>query len=485
MDSTVELSDRTIVLEDSVDENAEKRSKRKETKGGDKLGDTIDLSSDEEADRDAPNAHHKDDDDDHFVTATASMIRSPQVTSTPNQIPAQVQNVKECHFGEVQDEFLHDESLVEAQSFTPPEDDSAIYSSKDQLPQKNGEDEDETSGEESDLEDNSEFSEDPRSTTTQSMRDKYLDKIELPDTCCLLKTKEGARVYLVGTAHFSAESQEDVVHVIRSVQPDVIMLELCKGRTNILHFDEETIMNEAKNFNFEKVVQTIKQNGAVQGVLYVLMLSMSAHLTRELGMAPGGEFRKAYQEAKHIPGCLVHLGDRPIQITLKRALASLTCWQKVKLAFNLLTTKENITKEDVERCKQKDLLESMLEEMAGEYPAMTQVFVQERDIYLAHSLQLAVDGPRKTLPGGTAAEKPIVVGVVGIGHLSGIQEHWGKVTPEDVAKVIKIPKPGYLAKGTKVALKCAFWTVTCYASYRLLARFTPVKDVVARLVWQK
>ena len=99
--------------------------------------------------------------------------------------------------------------------------------------------------------------------------------------------------------------------------------------------------------------------------MYLLLLSMSAHLTKELGMAPGGEFRRAFREAHSVPGCLVHLGDRPINITLKRALGSLSLWQKLKLGFNILTSKDTITKEDVEKCKQKDLLESMLEEMAG------------------------------------------------------------------------------------------------------------------------
>ncbi len=30
--------------------------------------------------------------------------------------------------------------------------------------------------------------------------------------------------------------------------------------------------------------------------MHVLLLSMSAHITKQLGMAPGGEFRIAYQE---------------------------------------------------------------------------------------------------------------------------------------------------------------------------------------------
>lgn len=36
---------------------------------------------------------------------------------------------------------------------------------------------------------------------------------KLPDTVSLLTTPDGGKVYLVGTAHFSMESQEDVAKV--------------------------------------------------------------------------------------------------------------------------------------------------------------------------------------------------------------------------------------------------------------------------------
>ena len=32
--------------------------------------------------------------------------------------------------------------------------------------------------------------------------------------------------------------------------------------------------------------------------MHVLLLSMSAHLTEQLGMAPGGEFRRAFREVR-------------------------------------------------------------------------------------------------------------------------------------------------------------------------------------------
>ena len=38
------------------------------------------------------------------------------------------------------------------------------------------------------------------------------------------------------------------------------------------------------------------QNGVMQGVLNILLLNMSAYITKELGMAPGGEFRVAFNE---------------------------------------------------------------------------------------------------------------------------------------------------------------------------------------------
>ncbi len=38
----------------------------------------------------------------------------------------------------------------------------------------------------------------------------------------------GAKVYLVGTAHFSKESCDDVSLVIQAVQPDIVLVELCK-----------------------------------------------------------------------------------------------------------------------------------------------------------------------------------------------------------------------------------------------------------------
>lgn len=45
--------------------------------------------------------------------------------------------------------------------------------------------------------------------------------------------------------------------------------------------------------------------------------------------------------------------------------------------------------EEIEKCKKRDMLEQLLADLAGEYPAFGEVFLDERDIFLTHSLQAA------------------------------------------------------------------------------------------------
>nr|SVE73730.1 EOG090X0AQH [Daphnia atkinsoni] len=297
---------------------------------------------------------------------------------------------------------------------------------------------------------------------------------KLPETVTQLTSKDGVKVYLVGTAHFSQESQEDVAKTILMTRPRVVVVELCVSRLNILRFDEQTILEEAKNLNMEKVRSTIKQYGAVQGALYLLFLSTSAHLTRQLGMAPGGEFRRAYHEARNVQGCRIHLGDRPIHVTLHRALAALSLWQKAKLVWHLLLNRGPISAEEVERCKQKDLLEEMLEEMTGEFPPLSRVFVQERDLCLAHSMQLAAaDAASEARSNGQLIEPPSVVGVVGIGHVAGISRYFEKVSEADVKKVMSIPPRTMASRVFVISFKLSVLGLVCYGCYKIIPKVLP------------
>ncbi|XP_021563244.1 traB domain-containing protein isoform X1 [Carlito syrichta] len=253
----------------------------------------------------------------------------------------------------------------------------------------------------------------------------------LPPTVTQLVAEDGSRVYVVGTAHFSDDSKRDVVRTIREVQPDVVVVELCQYRVSMLKMDESTLLREAKELSMDKLQQAVRQNGLMSGLMQMLLLKVSAHITEQLGMAPGGEFREAFKEAllqaSRVPFCKFHLGDRPIPVTFKRAIAALSFWQKVKLAWGLCFLSDPISKDDVERCKQKDLLEQMMAEMIGEFPDLHRTIVSERDIYLTYMLRQAAR--RLELPRASDAEPrmcipSVVVGVVGMGHVPGIEKNW-------------------------------------------------------------
>lgn len=292
------------------------------------------------------------------------------------------------------------------------------------------------------------------------------DTEELPETVTKMTTPDGAQIYIVGTAHFSENSQTDVAKTIQAVQPDIVLLELCRGRLSILELDEDTLLEEAKNFNFAKLRQSVKQNGVVGGIMQALLLNLSAHLTKELGMAPGGEFRRAVREAQLVPGCKIHLGDRPIQITLKRAMASLSPWQKLRLAWYLITSKEPITKEEVENFKQKDLLEEMLGEMTGDFPALSRVFVGERDIYLSQSLK-ACSQTQPPSDEGFVYPSPVVVGVVGMGHVKGIMEKWDDpFTRLQLMEITSIPGPSVAGRLFKWGFRLSLVGLFAWGCYR-------------------
>lgn len=232
----------------------------------------------------------------------------------------------------------------------------------------------------------------------------------------------------------------------------------------MLNHDEKTLLEEAKDMSFAKIKTITKANGLWNGLFYLLMLNMSAKLTHDLGMAPGGEFRRAVEEMKRLPNPVLHLGDRAINITLQRAFNGLTLWQTLKIIFKLVFSNKSITKEEVERCKKKDLLEELLAQMADEFPVFRDVFVSERDLYLSHSLNIAAL-PQTTSDGKLLPVK--VVGVVGIGHLDGIAKNWLKVNEEQLENISKVPPCHLSMRLFKITVKYTTYLLLGFGIYKI------------------
>ena len=228
---------------------------------------------------------------------------------------------------------------------------------------------------------------------------------------------DGKDVYLVGTAHLSQESVQDVRTTVEQVHPETICTELCKSRHQAI--------TQADAWSKMDVFKVIRQKKAAFLLAQLIMTSFYRRLGQRLGIQPGAEMVEGIRLAEETKAELV-LADRDIEITLKRVWGYLGFWSKTKLAMQLLMGilfQEEIDADAIETLKQKDQLESIMAEFAGRFPEIKRRLIDERDTYLAQKIRSA--------PGKT------VVAVVGAGHVSGItsqiqQEH-------DLKELMELP----------------------------------------------
>jgi len=223
---------------------------------------------------------------------------------------------------------------------------------------------------------------------------------KLSDTFHRLTFLDGRQIILVGTAHVSKESVDEVSAYIDSEEPDHICLELDDGR-----FKNKEEKSSWSNMDIKKV---LKEGKGFLLVANMALASFQKRMGNQTDSAPGEEILGAARIAKEreIPYSLC---DRDIQITFKRAWRLSNLWNKAKLIATIISavfSNEKISKEDLEELKKGDVMQNMMDEMAKELPAVKAVLIDERDRYLATSIFLA-PGDKK-------------LAVIGAGHQNGI-----------------------------------------------------------------
>ncbi|KAJ2939678.1 hypothetical protein O0L34_g14397 [Tuta absoluta] len=259
---------------------------------------------------------------------------------------------------------------------------------------------------------------------------KFSQHIPLPTAATFLQNDSSATVVLLGTVHFSKKSVEEVSEITNVLNPNAILVELCRQRVSLLELDDKKFLEDAKNFDSRKMKEAAKGQNFVSGMLHAMLLKTYADIAKELGVAPGGEFRRAYHEMKKIPGCKLFLGDRPIQITIARAFQSLSVYELGQVLYHLSTSNPKpLDKHQLEKYKDKDFVQAQFEEITRDVPAFKKifhVFVDERDKCLAYSIQECV----------RSVKEPRVLAVVGMGHVDGILKYYGKMKQEDIVPLL-------------------------------------------------
>jgi len=228
---------------------------------------------------------------------------------------------------------------------------------------------------------------------------------------------ERGEIVIVGTAHVSEKSVQEVRRAIEELRPDVVAVELCQGRYRALTGQEDTGELEIK--------EILKV-----GKLYLLLVQwflayVQKKIGSDLGVKPGSEMIAAI-EAAEAAGARVALVDRDIAVTIQRFWSSMSFLEKAKLVLSMIPAAFGKGEEiDIDKVTEEDVVSAIIDEFREVSPRAAQVLIDERDAYIARNLlRLGRTGR--------------VLAVVGAGHREGIKrylDHPEKIPPmEEMAR---------------------------------------------------
>lgn len=212
----------------------------------------------------------------------------------------------------------------------------------------------------------------------------------------------GKSIILVGTAHVSGRSADQVARIIEDERPDAVCVELCTQRyESLLRYGPSRKVN----------LMDLVGGRAGVGLMWFVLWYFQKKVGDQLGIRPGTEIVRAVEAAGNT-GADVHAVDREIQVTLDRAWSVMSLKDKMALAAQLALSFRSISslgEQDIENLKQEGMVEKAVAELGDSHPGLRRVLVDERDRHMAGRIA------------ATAGQK--IVAVVGAAHVPGILRH--------------------------------------------------------------
>ena len=212
---------------------------------------------------------------------------------------------------------------------------------------------------------------------------------------------------IIGTAHVSQESVDEVKDAIYEQQPEVVAIELDRNRYTRLKQEMMGIETD----DTISVTKIIKENKVGLFFTSTLLGYFQSKVGADVDVAPGSEMKGAIEASEDL-GIPIALIDRDVNITLQRALNKMGFVEKLKFMYGLLASVLGFGDEeeiDIEDMKNPENIDDLMEIFKDEAPSVYEVLVHERDAYLAaRIMQLPQDK---------------IIAVVGAGHKPGINKY--------------------------------------------------------------
>ncbi|MCD6572347.1 MAG: TraB/GumN family protein [Thermoplasmata archaeon] len=231
-----------------------------------------------------------------------------------------------------------------------------------------------------------------------------------------MRVKIGNDILLVGTAHVSKDSVEEVKSAIKEFKPDVVAVELCRRRYQTL--------TEKEKWEDTPITSFLQTDKAFLILAQTFLASVQRKLGEEFGSEPGAEMLAAIEEAKK-QGLRIELVDRDISVTLKRAWKKMGVREKFRLVWEFIKAmvgynEEELEEIDLKELMKEDVMSAMMKEFSEFAPSVSNVLIDERNKYIAKKILDAREKHGK------------VLAVVGAGHVKGIKEYLEGIKPLDV-----------------------------------------------------
>ncbi len=278
---------------------------------------------------------------------------------------------------------------------------------------------------------------------------------------------DGKKIFLIGTAHISQSSVDEVKTVINQVQPDTVCIELCSSR-----YQAMLAKDQWKNMDIFKV---IREGKSFLLFANLIMTAFQKRLGSRLGVKPGAEMFEAANVAEKLNSELV-LADRDVKITLQRTWRGMPFWGKMKVLGQLLASlfiREEISKEEIEKLKESDALSEAVKMLAEQSPEMKRILIDERDQYMAEKIRQSMG--------------KLIVAVVGAGHVKGLTAELEN--KHNLAELESVPPTGKAVAWLKWGIPAliialivyGFFTVDTDVSIEMIQRWFLINGTLSAL----
>ncbi|KAA0005047.1 MAG: TraB/GumN family protein [Thermoplasmata archaeon] len=265
-----------------------------------------------------------------------------------------------------------------------------------------------------------------------------------------MKIKIGNNILLVGTAHISKDSVDEVRSAINEFKPNVVAVELCKRRY-------QTLLEKEKWEN-TPITSFLQTDKAFLILAQTFLASIQKKLGEEFGSEPGSEMLTAIEEAKK-QNLKIELVDRDISVTLRRAWKKMGIREKIRLIWEFIKAmvgydEEELEEIDLKELMKEDVMSAMMKEFSEFAPSVSHVLIDERNKYIAKKILDAKEKHGKVLV------------VVGAGHVKGIKEHLEGEKPlddVDIRELEQLPKKRIsVAKVFAYSIPVLFFSLILY-----------------------